>query len=119
MNKSLLRQDGVADSHTSLETHSSTVTFEKGKVIDFAKLAKAVDTAGFTAGEIKIWAGGVVERVDGEVVVRVSGSNQTLVLAENEHTDKLKAALGKEIKVVGNVEFQETPPRLVVESFEM
>ena len=119
MNKSLLRQDGVADSHTSLETHSSTVTFQKGKAIDFAKVAKAVDAAGFTAGEMKIWAGGFVELVDGRVVFRVSGSNQTLPLAENEHTGKLKAALGKEIKVVGNVEFQETPPRLFVESYQM
>ena len=119
MNKSLLRQDGVADSNTSLETQSSTVTFKKGKVIDFAKLAKAVDTAGFKAEEIKIWASGSIVEEDGRLTLKVSGSNQTLPLTENEQTAKLKATLGKEIKVVGKVELKESPPRLVVERFEM
>lgn len=68
----------MADSNTSLDTQSSTVTFKKGKVIDFEKLAKGVDSAGFKAAEIKIWATGTVEKSDGQVVLKVSGSNQTL-----------------------------------------
>lgn len=119
MNKSLLRQDGVADSNTSLETQSSTVIFKKGQVIDFGKLAKAVDTAGFKAGEITIWATGSLAQLGGELALKVSGSNQTFPLVEDEHTAKLKGALGKEITMVGKVEFQEAPPRLVVESFQM
>jgi hypothetical protein len=119
VNKSLLRQDGVADSNTSLETQSSTVTFKKGQAIDFGKLAKAVDTAGFKAAEIKIWATGSIVEHDGRLALKVSGSDQTFPLVENEQAAKLKAALVKEIKVVGRVEFQETPPRLLVESVEM
>lgn len=119
MNKSLLRQDGVADSNTSLENQSSTVTFKKGQAIDFSKLAKAVDKAGFKAGEIKIWATGSIVQVDGNLAVKVGGTNQTFPLVENEQSAKLKAAPGKEIRIVGKVEFQEKPPRLVIESFEM
>ena len=119
MNKSLLRQDGVADSNTSLETQSSTVIFKKGQLIDFSKLAKAVDKAGFKAGEIKIWVTGSIVQLDGKLTLQVGGSNQTFPLAENEQTAKLKAAQGKEIRVVGKVEPQESPPRLVVESFQM
>lgn len=119
MNKSLLRQDGVADSNTSLEDQSSTVVFKKGQAIDFSKLAKAVDKAGFKAGEIKIWASGSIVEHDGRLTLKVSGSNQILPLVENDQTVKLKATPGREIKVVGKVEFQEKPPGLVVESFEM
>lgn len=109
----------MADSNTSLETQSSTVIFKKGQVIDFGKLAKAVDKAGFKAGEIKIWATGSIVQLDGKLTLKVSGTNQTLPLVENEQTAKLKGPSGKEIKVVGKVEFQEKPPRLVIESFEM
>lgn len=116
MNKSLLRQDGVADSNTSLETQSSTVTFKKGKVIDFTKLAKAVDSAGFKAGEIKIWAKGTIEEANGKPSFKVSGSNQTFPLKGEE--SKLKELSGKEVTVVGKVEFDKKPPCLVVESVE-
>jgi hypothetical protein len=104
----------VADSNTSLETQSSTVTFKKGKVVDFGKLAKAVDSAGFKAAEIKIWAKGTVEKSDGQVVLKVSGSNQTLPL--KGEVAKLKA--GEEVTVVGNVEFDKKPPTLIVERVE-
>lgn len=119
MNKSLLRQAGVADSNTSLDTQSSTVTFKKGNVIDFGKLAKAVDSAGFKAGEIKIWAKGTISRTNGKLSLIVSGTNQSFPLKENEQTAKLKDFLGKEIKVVGKLEFDQKPPPLVLESFEM
>lgn len=114
MNKSLLRQDGVANSDTSLETQSSTVTFKKGKAIDFGKLAKAVDSAGFKAAEIKVWAKGIVEEADGKVSLRVSGSNQILPLKGD--AAKLKA--GEEVVVVGNVEFDKKPSTLIVERVE-
>ncbi len=104
----------MADSNTSLETQSSTVTFKKGKVIDFGKLAKAVDSAGFKAAEIKVWAKGIVEEVDGKVSLRVSGSNQTLPL--KGEVAKLKA--GEEVMVVGNVEFDKQPFALIVERVE-
>lgn len=109
----------MEDSNTSLETQSSTVIFKKGQVIDFGKLAKAVDKAGFKAGEIKIWATGSIVEDDGRLTLKVSGSNQTFPLVENEQTAKLKAAPGKEIRIVGKVEFQEKSPRLVIESLEM
>lgn len=119
MNKSLLRQDGVADSNTSLETQSSTVIFKKGQVIDFGKLVKAIDRAGFKAGEITIWATGSITQLGGELALKVSGSNQTFPLVENEQTAKLRVAVGKEITVVGKVELQKAPPRLAAESFQM
>lgn len=101
----------MADSNTSLDTQSSTVTFKKGKVIDFGKLGGAVDHAGFKASEIKIWVRGIVEKSDGQVVLKVSGSNQTLLL--KGELAKLKA--GEEVRVVGNVEFDKTPSTLIVE----
>ncbi|MBI2986528.1 MAG: hypothetical protein HYY45_07155 [Deltaproteobacteria bacterium] len=109
----------MADSNTSLETQSSTVTFKKGKVIDFGKLAKAVDSAGFKASEIKIWARGIVEQAGGKLLLKVSGSNQTLPLTEDEQAAKLKGLLGKEIRVVGKLEFDKTLPSFILESFEM
>lgn len=109
----------MADSNTSLDTQSSTVTFKKGNVIDFGKLAKAVDSAGFKAGEIKIWARGTVEQVDGKPSLKISGSDQILPLTNNEQAAKLKDFLGKEIKVVGKLEFDKKPPPLIVEGFEM
>lgn len=104
----------MADSNTSLDTQSSTVTFKKGKVIDFGKLGRAVDSAGFKAAEIKIWAKGTVEKSDGQVVLKVSGSNQTLPL--KGEVAKLKA--GEEATVVGNVEFDKKPSTLIVERVE-
>ena len=114
MNKSLLRQDGVADSDTSLDTQSSTVTFKKGKAIDFGKLAKAVDSAGFKAAEIKIWARGTVERSDGQLALKVSGTGQTLLLKG----DAADLRTGQEVRVVGNVEFDKKPSILIVERVE-
>ena len=114
MNKSLLRQDGVADSNTSLDTQSSTLTFKKGKTVDFGKLAKAVDSAGFKASEIKIWARGTVEKSNGQLALKVSGSNQTIPLKG----EAAKLEPGKELRVVGNVEFDKKPPLLVVEKVE-
>ena len=114
MNKSLLRQDGVADSNTSLETQSSIVTFKKGQVVDFGKLAKAVDSAGFKASEIKIWARGTVNQSSGKFSLTVSGSNQTLPLKGK--VAELKT--GEEVMVAGNVEFDKKPPTLIVERVE-
>lgn len=108
----------MADSNTSLETQSSTVTFKKGKVIDFQKLAKAVDSAGFKAAEIKVWARGVVEEADGKVSLRVSDSNQMLPLTNNEQAAKLKDFLGREVRVVGKLELDKRPPSLILESVE-
>lgn len=104
----------MADSDTSLDTQSSTVTFKKGKAIDFGKLAKAVDSAGFKAAEIKIWARGTVEKSDGQVFLKVSGSNQTLPL--KGEVAKIKA--GEEVTVVGKVEFDKKPASLVIENVE-
>jgi len=81
-------------------------------------LAKAVDSAGFKASEIKIWARGVVQQTDGQLSLKVSDSNQTLPLSKNEQTAKLKDLLGKEILAVGKLEFDKTPPSLILESFE-
>ena len=106
-------------SKTDLDTQSSTLTFKPGKAIDFGKLAKAVDTAGFTPGEIKVWATGRIEIADGQITFKVSGSNQTFPLVNNGLAATLKAAQGKEIKVIGRVEFKETPSRLIVERFQM
>jgi copper chaperone CopZ len=116
VNKSLQRQDGVEKSNTSLETQSATVTFKKGKVIDFQKLAKAVDSAGFKAAEIKIRATGAVEESDGQLVFKVSGSNQTFPVKGD--AEKLKGLSGREVKVAGKLEFDKKPPPLLVETIE-
>ena len=119
MNATLLRQDGVATSNTDLETQTSTLTFKPGKAIDFRKLAKAVDTAGFTVGEIRVWVTGQVEIADGQVLFKVGGSDQIFLLVDNEAVVKLKAAQGRRAKVIGRVQFKETPVTLVIESVEM
>ena len=104
----------MADSDTSLKTQSSTVTFKKGKKIDFKKLAGAVDSAGFKASEIKIWARGTVEKSGGQLVLKVSGSDQPFPLGGEVANIKP----GEEATVVGNVEFDKTPSTLIVESVE-
>lgn len=119
MNQTLLRQDGVKESKTDLNTQSSTLTFKPGEAIDFGKLAKAVDTSGFTAGEIKVWATGRVETADGQILFKVSGSDQIFLLVNNEAVVKLKAAQGRRVKVIGRVQFKETPVTLVIEGVEM
>ncbi len=106
-------------SKTDLHTQSSTLTFKPGKAIDFGELTKAVDTAGFTVGEIKVWAAGRVEVAGGQLLFRVSGSDQAFLLVDNEPATNLKAAQGKEIKVTAKVDFKETPAKLVIESFQM
>ncbi len=108
----------MAESNTSLESQSSTVTFKKGNIIDFKKLAQAVDRAGFKASEIRVWARGIVEEVGGKVSLRVSGSNQTFSLREKEQTTKLKSLSGKEVSVAGKLELDKGPPTLIVESLE-
>jgi hypothetical protein len=94
------------------------VTFKKGKVVDFQKLARAVDSAGFKAAEVKVWAKGTVEPGDGRLFFKVSGSGQSFPLKKNEQTAKLKGLLGKEVRVVGKLEFEEKPLPLIVESIE-
>lgn len=104
---------------TDLGTQSSTLTFKPARAVDFGKLAKAVDTAGFTAGEIKVWVTGRVEVAGGQTLFRVSGSDQTIPLVDNEAAAKLGAAQEKEVKVIAKVEFKETPAKLLIESFQM
>ena len=104
-------------SKTDRETQSSTLTFKPGRLIDFGKLAKAVDTAGFTASEIKVWVTGQVEVLATQTLLKVSGSDQTFPLVNNELAATLKAAQGKEVKVIGKLEFKETPAKLVLECF--
>ncbi len=75
-----------------------------------------MDSAGFKASEIKIWVKGTVEQADGKPSLKISGSNQTFPLKGEE--SKLKELLGKEVTVVGKVEFDKKPLVLVVESVE-
>jgi len=93
----------------------STVTFKPGKPIDFAALAKAVDKAGFKAGGITIWAKGTVSTApDGRLMFTVSGSNQTFPIADTPEAAKLKTMVGMETPIVARMQFEETPPRLVI-----
>lgn len=119
MNSYLLRQDGVQTSKTDLHTQSSTLTFKPGEAIDFGRLAEAVDTTGFTVGDMKVWATGRVEEAGGQLCFRISGSEQALLLVDNDSAAKLKDTQGKEIKVTGKVDFKNTPAKLEIESFQM
>jgi hypothetical protein len=119
VNATLLRQDGVETSTTDLDTQSSTLTFKPGTIIDFRKLANAIDAAGFTASDMTVWATGRVEVADGQTIFKVGGSDQTFPLTNNELAATLKATQGQEVKVVGKLEFKETPARLLMESFQM
>lgn len=115
MSKSLGRLDVVQTVKTELSTQSSTLTFKPGKPIDFHALADAVDKAGFKAGSITIWASGILrEAPDGHFSFTVSGTNQTLAVAESPQLAKLKSEVGREISLVGTVQFAETPPRLII-----
>lgn len=115
MSKSLRRLDVVQDAKTELDAQSSTVTFKPAKVIDFKALAEAVDKAGFKAGSITIWAKGALSAApDGGLVFTVSGSNQTFPIADTPEAAKQKAMVGQEMPIVARVQFDETPPRLVI-----
>lgn len=117
MSKSLGRLDVVRDAKAELKTQTATVTFKPGKPIDFKALADAVDRAGFKAGKITLWATGTLQvGSDGRVTFTVSGSNQTLPVADSPEIAQLKTEAGKEFPVVAEVQFQETPPRLVIAS---
>ncbi|MBI2878625.1 MAG: hypothetical protein HYY19_02765 [Candidatus Rokubacteria bacterium] len=117
MSKSLGRLDVVRDVKTELSTQSSTLTFKPGRPIDFRALADAVDRAGFKAGKITIWATGTLKvGADGRAIFTVSGTNQALPVADSPQLAPLKKEAGKEIPIVAEVRFQETPPRLVIAS---
>ena len=116
MSKSLGRLDVVRHAKTELETQSSTLTFKPGEPIDFRTLADAVDRAGFKAGAITIWAKGTLNVLpDGRASFTVSGTNQTFAVADSPQLAGLRSQAGKEISLVAKVQFQETPPRLVLD----
>lgn len=115
MSKSLRRLDVVRDANTELDTQSSTVTFKPAQAIDFKALAAAVDKAGFKASSITIWAKGALSATpDGGLIFTVSGSHQTFPIAEPPEAAKQKAMVGKEMPIVARVQFDDTPPRLVI-----
>jgi hypothetical protein len=116
VSKSLGRLDVVRDAKTELKTQSSTVTFKPGKPIDFQALADAVDKAGFKAGAITIWAKGALNVSDGRATFTVSGTNQTFPVVDSPQLAGLKGDQEKEIAIVAKVQFQESPPRLVLAS---
>ena len=116
MSKSLGRLDVVRDVKTELKTQSSTLTFKPGKPIDFRALADAVDKAGFKAGAITIWAKGTLSVSDGRASFTVTGTNQTLPVADSPQLTELKGEVGKEISIVAKVQFTESPPRLLLGS---
>ena len=116
MSKSLGRLDVVRHAKTELETQSSTLTFKPGEPIDFRALADAVDRAGFKAGAITIWANGTLNLLpDGRATFTVSGTNQTFPVADSSQLAGLTSEAGKEISLVAQVQFQENPPRLVLD----
>ncbi len=117
MSKSLGRLDAVRSAKAELDTQTATVTFKPGKPIDFQALADAVSKAGFKAGSITVWARGTLGTgPDGKPTFTVSGTNQTLPVADSPQLAGLKSEMGKEISIVARVQFTETPPRLVLES---
>ena len=115
MSKSLERLDAVRKASADLKTQTATVTFKPGKPVDFAALAQAVDKAGFKAGAITIWAKGTLGEQGGQLVFTPTGTNQALPVADGAEAAKLRSEIGKEIPLVAQVRFQETPARLVVE----
>jgi len=115
VNKSLGRLDVVQHVETRLDTQSSTVTFKPGKPIDFAALAKAVDKADFKAGSITIWAKGTLSAAPaGHLMFTVSDSHQTFPVADSPEAAQLKTMLGQEMPIVAQVQFDKTPPQLVL-----
>lgn len=116
MSKSLGRLDAVQDAKADLNTQTATVTFKPGKPVDFPALAQAVDKAGFKAGSITIWAKGTPNVAqDGKLAFTVSGTKQTHPVADSPQAAKLKSEVGKEVALVAKVQFDQTPPVLVVE----
>lgn len=115
MSKSLGRLDAVQNVKTELDTQSSTLTFKPGRPIDFAALAKAVDKAGFKAGSITIWAKGALSQApDGRLMFTMSDSHQSFPVADSPEAARLKTMGGMETPIVARVQFEETPPRLVL-----
>lgn len=116
MGKSLGRLDAVRHVETSIQAQTSTVTFKRGKPVDFKAIAAAIDKAGFKAGEMTIWARGTLAGTpDGRLTFTPSGTSQTLPLAETPQLAALKGKIGQEVSLVAKVEFEKTPPQLIVE----
>ncbi len=102
---------------TSIQTQTSTVTFKRGKPVDFKALAAAIDKAGFKAGEMTIWATGrLAETPDRKLTFTSSGTGQTFALAGTPQRAALKGKIGQEVSLMAKVEFENTPPQLIVES---
>ena len=116
MSKSLGRLDAVRDAKADLKTQTATVTFKPGKPVDFPAVAQAVDKAGFKAGSITIWAKGTPDvGPDGKLTFTVSGTNQGFPVADSPAAAKLKSDVGKQVALVAQVRFDQTPPTLVLE----
>ncbi len=115
MSKSLQRLDAVQKATADLKTQTATITFKPGKPVDFGALAQAIDKAGFKAGAITISAKGKLSEQAGQLVFTPTGINQALPVADGTEAAKLRSQIGKEIPLMAQVRFQETPPRLVVE----
>jgi copper chaperone CopZ len=115
VSKSLGRLDAVRNAKADLNTQTATVTFKPGKPVDFPALAQAVDKAGFKAGSITIWAKGTSSvGPDGKLMFTLSGTNQMFPVADGPEAATLKSAAGKEVPLVANVRFDQTPPTLVL-----
>ena len=105
----------MKESKTSLETQRSTLLFKPGKSVDFTEIDKAVDKAGFKAGEITVWAKGAPKvEPDGRLIFVVSGTNQVFAVADSPQAAPLKGEAGKEVSLVARVDRQQRPPQLIV-----
>lgn len=69
--------------------------------MDFEELARAVDKAGFKAGEIQIRATGTLTIAGGHLALKVAGSDQVIPLVEDEQAARLRGEAGRRGTLTG------------------
>jgi copper chaperone CopZ len=99
---SLKAVNGVEEVRVNLEKGRATVKMKPGNAVTFKQLQEAITRNGFTMKDSKASIAGKIAVANGNVELRVSGSNDILRLAP-EAQDLAAALDGKMVVVEGTV----------------
>lgn len=103
----------------SLKNQSATITARQGKSLDLHKLIEAVKDSELGVKDIEITIQGKLIVQDGRLAVKEGVKGALFLITEGLKADE--KLIGKEIRLRGQVHalnMRETPPHLMVESFE-
>jgi len=101
---SLKSVSGVDMVNVSLEKGLASVKMKPGNTTTLKQLNDAITKNGFTVKQSVATVAGTVALVNGKTVLRVSGSNDVLVLlADSASVQKANAEEGKSVLVEGTI----------------